>query len=378
MDIFSVIKIYHIKDLLYNGQIIQKGKQCPSQYKKNCERIDTLEQELCVNEKDKCPLYDLGLGNKSDTSNYINDKKSGVYYNNDNYNEKNKKIIGRIILNEGQPCYNTLEKLWTKFYGDEADETHLKCDLKIFDKYDDDRYEKRGSITYKKIYEDNLDSENRNKVLKNIKGDERVFLYKREFLGIKKECDEKFNLNKETYEIFSNSQNYDSIILIIGGSLVAGLALVLFIFNVLDTCCSGSDVEICINVGFYITCMAIFIGGLIGQFVLWYRIRKNDLSDYNCGDDITNELIKIGSKDNLLKKLYIEINLFLDVFHLGGNLLAIIIALILEGIDKHKESKNELLLYGDYNEESDEHKDLNAINPCHEDVPLNIFYPNQY
>ena len=47
------------KDLLDNGQIIKKGEECPSEYKKNCGRIDTLEQELCIKENEKCPLYDI-------------------------------------------------------------------------------------------------------------------------------------------------------------------------------------------------------------------------------------------------------------------------------------------------------------------------------
>ena len=59
------------KDLLYNLQIIKKGTECPSEYKKNCGRIDTLEQELCIKENEKCPLYDIGIGNKSNDENYI-------------------------------------------------------------------------------------------------------------------------------------------------------------------------------------------------------------------------------------------------------------------------------------------------------------------
>ena len=105
-------KYISYKDLLYNGQIIKKGAECPSQYPKNCGRLDTLEQELCIKNTEKCPLYDLGLGYKYDSSYYNYNRDSNVYYNNDNYNESNKKIIGRLILNEGQPCYNSTEKLW--------------------------------------------------------------------------------------------------------------------------------------------------------------------------------------------------------------------------------------------------------------------------
>ena len=55
-------KYISYKDLLYNGQIIKKGETCPQEYQKNCGILDTLEQELCIKNEDKCPLYDLGIG----------------------------------------------------------------------------------------------------------------------------------------------------------------------------------------------------------------------------------------------------------------------------------------------------------------------------
>ena len=119
------------KELLYNGQIIKKGKEYPSEYKKNCGRIDTLEQELCIKENEKCPLYDIGIGSVSDLDNYHISEDSKIYYNKDNYNYHNKTIIGRLILSDGQPCLNASEKLWKSYSSDEGFETNLKCDLKI-------------------------------------------------------------------------------------------------------------------------------------------------------------------------------------------------------------------------------------------------------
>ena len=127
------------KDLLYNGQIIKKGSECPSEYPKNCGKFDTLEQELCIKVNENCPIYDLGIGKKPD-DNYIYNDESNVYYNNNNYTKENKTIIGKLILNEGQPCYYSLEKLWRKFNPEEAVETHLKCDIEVYGKYNDDRY----------------------------------------------------------------------------------------------------------------------------------------------------------------------------------------------------------------------------------------------
>ena len=350
------------KYLLYNGQIIPKGGQCPSEYEKNCGTIDTLEQELCIDKRDKCPLYDIGLGFQSDTTNYIYDHNSQIYYSKDNYNEANKKIIGRLILNEGQPCFYTLEKLWRKFSVNETDDNHLKCDLKIFDKYNDDRYEERGSITYKKIYEDNITPTYKPLILKYVEDNKEVSLYKREFLGINKECDEKFNLTKETYEIFSNNLINDSIVLIFDGAVVVFCTLAVFFRNI-TSIYDKEKLSVKFNSTFYSIYMTILIGFLIGQFFLCNKIIKQDLSDYNCSDDITNELIKVGSKDNLLRRIYVEINFFLDVFQFLSNILALLIGFILDRIDKCKRPTPEQLIDEKFNEDDDEHTDQNVINP---------------
>ena len=43
-------------------------------------------------------------------------------------------------------------------------------------------------------------------VLDDIKGDEVVYLYKRELFGIDKECDENNIFNKDSFNIISNNQ----------------------------------------------------------------------------------------------------------------------------------------------------------------------------
>ena len=60
----------------------------------------------------------------------------------------------------------------------------------------DERYEDIGQITYKKLYEDNLNKESKEILLEKVK-DEKVTLYKREFLGIDKICDEKLKIYKK-------------------------------------------------------------------------------------------------------------------------------------------------------------------------------------
>ena len=52
-------------------------------------------------------------------------------FNNTSYNNKNykceKKIIGKLILNDKQPCLSVNEKLWKKLHKKEARNRHLKC-----------------------------------------------------------------------------------------------------------------------------------------------------------------------------------------------------------------------------------------------------------
>ena len=53
---------------------------------------------------------------------------------------------------------------------------------------------KNKAKTYFRLYMDNLNFESQDLLLDNV-GDEKVTLYKREFLGIDKKCDEKLNIS---------------------------------------------------------------------------------------------------------------------------------------------------------------------------------------
>jgi hypothetical protein len=209
------------KYLLYNGQIIKKGEQCPQKYNKTCGTIDTLKQELCIKNEENCPLYDIGIGDPPNFENYeyLNESEGNIYYNKNTYNNPNKKIIGKLILNDRQPCYNSLEKLWKKFNSNEAVETNLKCKMEVFGKYNDDRYKNKGNISYKKLYEDNLSRYCQNILLNDLGGNEEVSLYQREFLGIDKECDKNFALTKDTFDKFQSNEQMEKTLNITEGFL---------------------------------------------------------------------------------------------------------------------------------------------------------------
>ena len=283
-------------DLLNNGQIIKKDEECPSEYKKNCGRLDTLEQKLCIKENENCPLYDAGIGSAPDYENYNYIYSSSVYYNNENYHKSNQKIIGRLILNDGQPCYNATEKLWRQLSSREGFSTNLKCHMEIFGKYTDDRYEERGVISYKRLYQDNLNLECQNIVVPNLVGNELVHLYKREFFGIDKECDKKYNLNDNSYETIHASEQSEFYLLIIEGILIDVIAFPLLIFSIASviTCDEEGLVSGLLHCIFYSIFMALLFCCFICQAVFYSRVASNDLTGYDCSDSITNEIIRKG------------------------------------------------------------------------------------
>ena len=237
------------RDLLYNGQIIKQNERCEDniKYNKDCGIIDTLNQHLCIKNDENCPLYDVGIGDPGNSEIYIyNDKHSDIYYNNDDYINTitNKKIIGKLILNDGQPCYRLSEKLWRKFDSDEAGDEHLKCELEIFGKLTDDRYSQKGGITYRKLYEYNLSPTNQHLIFDDLDPNLKVSLYSREFLGIDKTCDEKSSINKNDYETLKDNQRMEKECLLIEGILLFCFLFVPIIVMIILCCVKkGLDVN---------------------------------------------------------------------------------------------------------------------------------------
>jgi len=261
-------------------------------------------------------LYDVGIGEINNDVNYVYDNNANIYYNKDNY-IGDKLIIGKLILNDGQPCYNVNEKLWRTFYEEEAADNHLKCDLKIFGKLIDDRYENKGDITYKKIYEDNLSTTSKELLIENIK-DEKISLYKRVFLGIDKECDEKSDISKEQYKKLKDNQRREKILVLVEGILLLSFFLLLLIFFII-ICCSGKErsMEIFSTILFVFLLVSgvLCLACIICQSVFIGRIISNNLF-YDCSDSITNEVIRQENINTKKSITWTASNLGVDVFFL--------------------------------------------------------------
>ena len=329
-------KFISYKDLLNKGQIIKHGEECPIEYNKNCGRIDTLNQELCIKKNEKCPLYDIGIGEPPDNISYIYNKDSNIYYNNDNYNITNKAIIGRLILNDGQPCYQSTEKLWKKFANSEAAETHLNCtNIQIFNKVSDDRYIEKGEITYKKLYEENLNEKAKNITINNVTDNEIVHLYKREFYGIDKECDKKFNLIDD-FKDLKNIQDFDKLIQTMEGIIIAVVVIPFFLcLEIAFYCSKLGMISQKVYFWMYLLYIIIICCFLSCHTIAYIKMRESDYSNYNCSDSIINEIIKKGNENNKKVMAYNLISFYIDAIIIAGNFLGFIIGLILDLIDKN-------------------------------------------
>ena len=361
---FCYNNTYTYRDLLYNDYIIKQNDSCKNGFK-NCGIIDTLNQTLCIKEEESCPLYDVKIGKEENSNGYIYDAFSNISYNDINYNGE-KKIIGKLILNDGQPCLSLSEKLWKKFSSKEAADGHLKCKFKIDNYENENRFEERGQITYKKLYEDNLNTECKELLLDEIQN-EKVSLYKREFLGMDKSCDQKLNLSRNNYDKLKKNQKNSKILVLVEAILLFSLVVIPF-FNTLQ-----SNEQWYIFFSLY--CLIFFLPMIICYIVFLVNIKNNDLY-YDCSDELTNEVLKKQNKNTKKSITIVETNLILDII---AFFLFIILILICSNIfsffkekfeyffhkknykNKNNDSKNEIYEFNQNNSNKNHYTEKNPI-----------------
>ena len=247
------------------------------------------------------------------------------------------------------------------------------------EKKNDDRYEERGTITYRRLYRDNLNTESKDLVLDNIKGDETVSLYRREFFGIDKECDSKYNLDENSYEGFKGSEEKDYLLLIIEGLLIVCIGIGFLVFAIIAVCSDDDDNEYYVaNIVGYGLFTAMLIACFICQAVFYARVARYNLDGYNCSDALTNEIIKKGTENMKKSFVYIQVNFYLELILFVGNCVLTLLDLILKLCEDclpqkvEEKPKPKVKKSSDFIEEVPSDIPENP-NP---DVPLNTYYPN--
>ena len=153
--------------------------------------------------------------------------------------------------------------------------------MEVFGEYNDDRYENKGNISYKKLYEDNLNLRCKEMILDNLNGTEEVSLYQREFLGIDKECDESHILTNDSFNKFQDYVEKEIYLIVWEGYLFFFFFGSFFIYIMVVICEKKEDMPgfICVCYCIY---LALIISCLICHIVFLPRITKYDISGYDC------------------------------------------------------------------------------------------------
>ena len=224
----------------------------------------------------------------------------------------------------------------------------MECELEIFNKLNDKRYERKGDITYNQLYQDNLGSFYNyfdEEELKNNK----VSLYKREFLGINKFCDEKKEISEDDYNKLRKNQKMAKVCLLVEVIIIFSFLILGVCFICLLACASpshggGGSCEVLFRIP-PIICLSLILVCIICQSVFLGRIIKYDF-DYDCSDEITNEVLR---KENINTKRsirYTAANLGLDIFFILLNARKLTIHII----DEYKSKLYIKNLMNNYND----------------------------
>ena len=267
-------------DLMKSKQILPKDNTCPYNFKL-CGIIDTLENILCVPENEKCPITIADIEPNSN-----NERNSTI----------NTKILLTFKLNENiTPCINPAEKTWRS---NNVLETDKKCSTKIFGKLYDERYEKINIIntTKKELYKDNslLDYYDN-----NLKLDEIIYLYARNFIGFKPESIDKYYHN---YKNLISKQKKSNICVKILKIFVC-LLLAVIVFPLIMFCKGDFDSNktesLTIIVLFFIIVISfiLVIINFLGDFILCILIytsshKINSKLNIKKSDVFSNKLIQ--------------------------------------------------------------------------------------
>ena len=190
---FDYTKYKTYEELLNNNNIIKKDLKCKEGFK-NCGIIDTLDQQLCLPENINCPLNDIKMIYADNTQEFEYYREKGykfhfceetaIFFSN---NQKDKPIIGRIVLNGGQPCANPLEITWEKVEFQENNSSRT-CKTKYKGNLYDETYIEFGNITYNDLYHYNLDWSDYHDMCSKKMDETYFYLYKNRFIGIDKKC----------------------------------------------------------------------------------------------------------------------------------------------------------------------------------------------
>lgn len=328
----------------YSKLVFNSTEECPINFK-NCGKIDSKNNKLCLPKDYECPMNDLVyIKNKKDINEYLNKNYKihhfGKEINSDYLVFSNDNSNGRILVdlelteNRYGICIDRNNE--RKYIGYPLDKKFVKDNKKIYtEKYRCPSFiSKNNNSKYDSIYEydsrynhicefEKLDIYNTNKLTNLIKSSNPRYpdaefngilnLISRPYISWNINCvfDDEYNLNFSN--LFSRKMLYIEkicLFLVIFGKL----QLIFSFLACLTTCCLKPEKMSGIIPQFLYSgmCLMIFIISFILINILYEVIKQsNDILINNCGDEITLLLLS-NFKDNL-SMVYIHVILIISL-----------------------------------------------------------------
>ena len=322
-------------DLLKNGKIKRLNESCEKNFK-NCGKIDTLGQKLCLSKEEECPIQDFKISNKeikgyNNVEYQYNQIHEFISYSN---KRTDLSIIGNITLSSDTPCINNNDQSWEKLEKKEKEETKY-CKKEYKKQKKDIRYKLAGTISYVNIYQSNLPTNAFNSMYSQLLG-HSLGVYIRPFIGIDVDC---YRNSKFDYDNNKKLQKtIDDLIMFSKSYLV--ILISIFLCGGIFKCKCGKDPILIILIFFNF----IF---LLTHYLIYKTLRKFNNNTFDCIDEFTNFLY---GRDQERIDLLIKLVFVLIICHL----ILIIHPLYLE----RKNIKNCFKKKDNENENTDNNNDL--------------------
>ena len=290
-------KNINYKTFLENS--VSKNETCKNGYKL-CGYLDSLEQKLCILEKEDCPINDIIINSSTESlTNYSTIQLTENKYIHFASGIIEKQIITSIKLSENvAPCIYPGEFSWKYHYPLELSSGY--CNTTILSSKNDLTFIKVDNIKKSNLYEENNISLLLNTLPNypfNKINDDKIDLFKRTYLGFDKKCMIEKGLSLDYFEYVKNNHQIANFcikiifyLVVIGGFFV--IFLIIFINKIINK-------DFLQNIQYLKKYNSNIIIGTIGIFKIFLFIlniislgKLNSIEiQFMCGDKFVNELI---------------------------------------------------------------------------------------
>ena len=339
----------------YLENAVKLNQNC-SNDKKECGILDSLNQKLCLNLNEDCPINDIKIDNNNNIDN-SDIKYKTVKLNNGQFlhytnQSTDKPILIKLKLSDDKPCIYPGQYSWKYYY--ELEPINGTCNISVINSTIDNRYVKFDTTSKKNLYKDNNIYDKIEKIVDyplNLLENSNIDFFSRTYLGFDKECMKYKGFSFDYFNSLNSDlkfiKNLHIVILVIFGLYIFGiltcwvtyldnkvLNVILFLGYITSKIFKSCKKHlIYLKLGLMITQLLILIPSI-------FNIKKLSKLNCDCGDDYTNNLISTLKNQFNVIHIYVIVILVIDSIGILGNLI-LIIEEIVSG--DYKTENNDLL-----------------------------------